>query len=213
MADYTSKYTGTQIDTAIGIAIALKDLRGIIKITADGPVAAVAGEDYPESSGSTVSVTGVLKGVADAGTGEITIQQAKAGMDYQTPLKAGVDYAIPSAVANKQNKINNIGLLKGTGEGIVTAAEAGTDYAIPAQAKVVSLSATNWTGEAAPFAQTITVEGMIAEAKIIVSPAPASFDAYGAAGVRCTEQGANSLTFSCDSAPESDLTVNILIVG
>lgn len=213
MADYTSKYTGTQIDTAIGIAIALKDLRGIIKITADGPVAAVAGVDYPESSGSTVSVTGVLKGVADAETGEITIQQAGAGVDYQTPLKAGVDYAIPSAVANKQNKINTTGLLKGTGEGIVTAAQAGIDYAIPAQAKVVSLSVTNWTGESAPFAQTITVEGMTAEAKIIVSPAPASLDAYGAVGVRCTEQGANSLTFSCDSAPESDLTVNILIVG
>ena len=186
MADYTSKYTGAQIDTAIGIAIALKDLRGIIKITADGPVAAVAGEDYPESSGSTVSVTGVLKGVANAETGEITIQQAKAGIDYQTPLKAGIDYATPTAVANKQNKIT---------------------------AKIVSLVIANWTGEAAPFAQTITVEGMTAEAKIIVSPAPASLDAYGAVGVRCTEQGANSLTFSCDSAPESDLTVNILIVG
>ena len=131
MADYISKYTGAQIDTAIGIAIALKDLRGIIKITADGPVAAIAGEDYPESSGSTVSVTGVLKGVADAGTGEITIQQAEAGIDYQTPLKAGVDYATPSAVANKQNKINTTGLLKGTGEGIVTAAEAGADYVTP----------------------------------------------------------------------------------
>ena len=132
MADYTSKYTGTQIDAAIDVALTLKNLRGIIKITADGPVAAVAGEDYPESSGSTVSVTGVLKGVADAETGEITIQQAGAGVDYQTPLKAGVDYAIPSAVANKQNKINDIGLLKGTGEGIVTAAEAGVDYVTPA---------------------------------------------------------------------------------
>ena len=89
---------------------------------------------------------------------------------------------------------------------------AGT-YAAPAEAKIVSLAIANWTGEAAPFAQTITVEGMTAEARIIVSPAPASLDAYGAVGVRCTEQGANSLTFSCDSAPESDLTVNILIVG
>lgn len=131
MADYTSKYTGTQIDAAIDVALALKNLRGIIKITADGPVAAVAGEDYPESSGSTVSVTGVLKGVADAETGEITIQQAGAGVDYQIPLKAGIDYAIPAAVANKQNKINDIGLLKGTGEGIVTAAKAEVDYVTP----------------------------------------------------------------------------------
>ena len=186
MADYTSKYTGAQIDTAIGIAIALKDLRGIIKITADGPVAAVAGEDYPESSGSTVSVTGVLKGVANAETGEITIQQAKAGIDYQTPLKAGIDYATPTAVANKQNKIT---------------------------AKIVSLAIANWTGEAAPFTQTITVEGMTAASNIIVAPAPTSLDAYGSAQVRCTAQAANSLTFACSKVPESNLTVNILIVG
>ena len=45
MADYTSKYYGAEIDSAVGTALALKDLRGIIKITANGPVAAVANED------------------------------------------------------------------------------------------------------------------------------------------------------------------------
>ena len=89
---------------------------------------------------------------------------------------------------------------------------AGT-YAAPAEAKAVSLAIANWTGEAAPFTQTITVEGMTAEAKIIVSPVPASLDAYGSAQVRCTEQAANSLTFACSKVPESNLTVNILIVG
>lgn len=89
---------------------------------------------------------------------------------------------------------------------------AGT-YAAPAKAKIVSLAIANWTGEAAPFTQTITVEGMTADAKIIVSPAPASLDAYGSAQVRCTAQAANSLTFVCHSAPEEDLNVNVLIVG
>lgn len=131
MADYTSKYTGTQIDTAIGIAIALKDLRGIIKITAAGPVAAVPGEDFPANSGSTVSVTGLLKGVRNAETNEIEIQQATAGTDYQIPLTAGADYATPTAVANKQNKITAQGLLKGLGDGSVAAAEAGVDYQAP----------------------------------------------------------------------------------
>lgn len=89
---------------------------------------------------------------------------------------------------------------------------AGT-YAAPAKAKIVSLAIANWTGEAATFAQTITVEGMTAESKIIVSPVPASLDAYGSAQVRCTAQAANGLTFACSSAPESDLAVNVLIVG
>lgn len=89
---------------------------------------------------------------------------------------------------------------------------AGT-YAAPAKAKIVSLAIANWTGEAAPFAQTITVEGMTAASNIIVAPAPASLEAYGSAQVRCTAQAANSLTFACSKVPESNLTVNILIVG
>lgn len=87
------------------------------------------------------------------------------------------------------------------------------NYAAPSQAKTVTLAMAAWDGAEAPFTQTVTVQGMTANANMIACPAPASLDAYGAAGVRCTEQGANSLTFSCDSASESDLTVNILIVG
>ena len=89
---------------------------------------------------------------------------------------------------------------------------AGT-YAAPAKAKIVSLAIANWTGEAAPFTQTITVQGVTAASNIIVAPAPASLDTYGSAQVRCTAQAANSLTFACSKVPESNLTVNILIVG
>ena len=222
MAEYTSRHTGLQIDDAIDSALNVKQVRGIVKMTDAGPVAAVPGEDFPTDSGSTVSVTGLLKGVRNAETNEIEIQQATAGTDYQTPLTAGADYATPSAVANKQNKITAQGLLKGLGDGSVAAAEAGVDYqapipagtyAAPAEAKIVSLAIANWTGEAAPFTQTITVQGVTAASNIIVAPAPASLDAYGAAQVRCTAQAANSLTFACSKVPESNLTVNILIVG
>ena len=222
MAEYTSRHTGLQIDEALDSALSVKQVRGIVKMTDAGPVAAVPGEDFPADSGSTVSVTGLLKGVLNAETNEIEIQQATAGTDYQTPLTAGADYATPSAVANKQNKITATGLLKGLGDGSVTVATPGEDYqlpipagtyAAPAEAKIVSLAIANWTGEAAPFTQTITVEGMTAASNIIVAPAPASLDAYGAAQVRCTAQAANSLTFACSKVPESSLTVNILIVG
>ena len=213
MAEYTSRHTGLQIDEALDSALNVKQVRGIVKMTDAGPVAAVPGEDFPESSGSTVSVTGLLKGVRNAETNEIEIQQATAGTDYQTPLTPGADYATPSAVANKQNKITATGLLKGLGDGSVTVATPGEDYQPLAVAKIVSLAIANWTGEAAPFTQTITVQGVTAASNIIVAPAPASLDAYGAAQVRCTEQAANSLTFACSKVPESNLTVNILIVG
>lgn len=113
------------------------------------------------------------------------------------------------------------GLLKGVG-GKVTQAAGGTDYqppipagtyAAPSQGKAAALSASAWAGAAAPFTQAVTVQGVTAASNIIVTPAPASLEAYGAAQVRCTEQAANSLTFTCEKVPETNLTVNILIVG
>lgn len=89
---------------------------------------------------------------------------------------------------------------------------AGT-YAAPAVAKIVSLAIADWVGAAAPFTQAVTVQGVKAASNIIVAPAPAHLEVYGSAQVRCTAQAANSLTFACSKVPESNLTVNILIVG
>lgn len=140
MAEYTSRHTGLQIDEALDSALNVKQVRGIVKMTDAGPVAAVPGEDFPEDSGSTVSVTGLLKGVRNTETNEIEIQQATAGTDYQTPLTAGADYATPSAVANKQNKITAQGLLKGLGDGSVTGATPGEDYQLPIPAGTYTTS-------------------------------------------------------------------------
>lgn len=86
-------------------------------------------------------------------------------------------------------------------------------YAAPSQAKTVTLAIADWDGAEAPFTQTVTVQGMTANANMIACPAPASLDAYGSAQVRCTAQAENSLTFVCHSVPEEALNVNVLIVG
>ena len=213
MAEYTSRHTGLQIDVAIESALNVKQVRGIVKMTDAGPVAAVPGEDFPEDSGSTVSVTGLLKGVRNAETNEIEIQQATAGTDYQTPLTAGADYATPSAVANKQNKITAQGLLKGLGDGSVTGATSGVDYASPALPRTVTLGVAAWTGAEAPFQQTVSVSGATETNVKVISPAPASVDEYASCGVKATTEGAGAITFACTIVPENDLTVNILIVG
>lgn len=87
------------------------------------------------------------------------------------------------------------------------------DYAAPSVAKSVTLAASGWTGAEAPFTQTVNVTDMTDNANAVVSPAPASLIDYGAAQVRCIAQGSGTLTFACETAPESDLTVNVLIVG
>ena len=213
MAEYTSRHTGLQIDEALDSALNVKQVRGIVKMTDAGPVAAVPGEDFPADSGSTVSVTGLLKGVLNAETGKIEIQQATAGTDYQTPLTAGADYATPSAVANKQNKITATGLLKGLGDGSVAVATPGTDYASPALPRTVTLGVAAWTGAEAPFQQTVSVEGATDTNVKVVSPAPASIDEYASCGVKATTEGVGTITFACTTVPDNALTVNVVILG
>ena len=60
--------------------------------------------------------------------------------------------------------------------------------------------------------QTINVTGVTASNIVVVSPAPASVDAYAEAGIICTAQGAGTLTFTCDTVPTAALTINIVIV-
>ena len=213
MAEYTSRHTGLQIDEALDSALNVKQVRGIVKMTDAGPVAAVPGEDFPVDSGSTVSVTGLLKGVRNAETNEIEIQQATAGTDYQTPLTAGADYATPSAVANKQNKITAQGLLKGLGDGSVAQATPGEDYASPALLRTVTLGVAAWTGAEAPFQQTVSVEGATATNIKVISPAPASIDEYASCGVKATAEGTDTITFACATVPKNALTVNVVILG
>lgn len=71
-----------------------------------------------------------------------------------------------------------------------------------------TLASANWSSGS----QTITVNGVTASNLVIVSPAPASVEAYGNARIYCAAQSANSLTFACPgTAPSTDLTVNIVI--
>ena len=68
---------------------------------------------------------------------------------------------------------------------------------------------TTWTSNQ----QTVTVSGVTSSNYVVVSPAPASYDDYCEAGIYCSAQGTNSLTFKCDTAPSSSLTVNVMIIG
>ena len=77
----------------------------------------------------------------------------------------------------------------------------------------VTLTTDGWRkGE-----QTVTVNGILADSSAqIVDVCPEnkpSADRWAAAGVWCTSQAANSLTFSCDSVPTEDINVNIRMQG
>lgn len=99
--------------------------------------------------------------------------------------------------------------------GVLTAAEARTALGVPRiWAAAATLTAAGWS-DAEPSTQTVTVEGMTADAHVIVSGDPEEAEAYAAwldAGAYCSAQGEGTLTFTASMKPETELSVNLLVV-
>lgn len=110
-------------------------------------------------------------------------------------------------LSGKQAAITASGVLKGTGSA-VQAATLGTDFG--ALAFTVTLAAASWSS----YAQTVSNANFLASGyAYMVSPASASFVAYGEAQIYADDVSTDgSMVFHCDSVPSSDLTVNVVRV-
>lgn len=153
-----------------------------------------------ETDGHKVLMLGIPKGRDGSGTGDMeksTYDTDNSGVVDNAERLEGHDASYFSQATHRHD-----GIYQPEGS-----------YAAPSQGKAAALSASAWVGATAPFTQAVTVQGVKAASNIIVAPAPAHLEVYGAAQVRCTAQAANSLTFTCEKVPETNLTVNILIVG
>lgn len=80
-----------------------------------------------------------------------------------------------------------------------------------ATTKTASLAVASWNTTNKTI--SVTVSGVTASNLVEVSPAPASWAVASAAGVYCSAQAANSLTFTCSSIPTAAITVNVVIWG
>ena len=60
--------------------------------------------------------------------------------------------------------------------------------------------------------QTVSVTGVTANNTVLVEPAPASFLLWRDCGVRCTAQGAGTLSFAAEDATGESLTAHVLIL-
>ena len=80
-----------------------------------------------------------------------------------------------------------------------------------ATSAAVTLTASGWSSSKT---QTVTVSGVLAdEAAQLITPTPAiaSQTAYYGAGIRCTGQAANSLNFTAETIPSTNLTVYVTV--
>ena len=73
----------------------------------------------------------------------------------------------------------------------------------------ITLAAADWSSNE----QTVTATWATASNIIIVSPDTSNMDDYASNKVYCSAQASNSLTFSCDTEPENDIVVNVLIMN
>lgn len=71
-----------------------------------------------------------------------------------------------------------------------------------------TLTVAGWSNKS----QTISVTGVTASNVVLVSPAPASASDYAAAGIICTAQASDSLTFTCETVPTSAIDLSIVIL-
>ena len=207
------------------------DVNGIVKSDGKGGFsAAAAGTDYAAAdhthdylplSGGTL--TGNLNGKYLTGTwlqttdvtdktGNIATIDAAGWIYYRTPAEVLSD--IGAAAASHSHAAGDItsGTLPiargGTGATTATAARSALGAQAAVEKKTGSLTVAGWSSKK----QTISVAGVTASNCVIVAPAPASQEAYVAAGVKCTTQASGKLTFTCQSVPTAALTVNVAIL-
>lgn len=149
--------------------------------------------------------------VAEDGTISVTpgLTQSEADERY---LQLNSDAMITGDVTFKYgadfdgSKITSVGTPVNGSDG---ANKAYVDSKAPTSV-TITLSASSWSSNT----QTVTVSGVVAsETAQLITPIPAnaSQSAYYEAWIMCTNQGANSLTFTCQTVPTSNLTVYVVI--
>ena len=72
----------------------------------------------------------------------------------------------------------------------------------------VTLTVAGWSANS----QTVVASGVTASSLLVVSPIPAHQVAYVAAGIICTTQGTDTLTFTCSTTPTAALDVQVVIL-
>lgn len=149
--------------------------------------------------------------VAEDGTISVTpgLTQSEADERY---LQLNSDAMITGDVTFKYgadfdgSKITSVGTPVNGSDG---ANKAYVDSKAPTSV-TITLSSSSWSSNA----QTVTVSGVVAsETAQLITPTPAiaSQSAYYEAGIMCTGQAANRLTFTCQTVPTSNLTVHVVI--
>ena len=149
--------------------------------------------------------TGVQNAISSAGTAQDTANGCfnAYGMTASEEL---VSFSMTTA--GGETKGQGIPKASSTQAGTITASEY-AEFSSKQKAIVgatVTLSASGWSSNK----QTVEASNVTADNIVWVSPSPASFDAYGTAGIRATAQGDGTITFTATKVPTEDIFVEVV---
>ena len=209
--------------------LTLTDAGKLLNVNAAGPVTLT----IPINSAAPFPV-GTEMEVFQAGPGAVTV----AGAEEVSVLSADGDLSVPAqyarlrlkkmavntwAVENERTGRSTLAdgaVLSGKlADGAVTTeklADRAVTYGKTAgvqqqhTAVTASLPAEGWSKE---NTITVTANGVTEDNTVLVAPAPDSYKAYAEAGIYCSGQGDNSLSFTAEDKPNQELTVNVMILN
>lgn len=87
------------------------------------------------------------------------------------------------------------------------------DGAVKSVGSTVLLNAGSWVQSGESYVQTVAVGGATVDGNIVTSPAANAWGVSQENNVRCTAQGAGTLTFTADSIPTVSMYFNVILLG
>lgn len=190
-AEYYAGQAGTAAAAALQDAQNAENSAGAASDSADAAAASALAAS--QDAGSALDSKDAAESAADRAEQAAADAEAIAGGDF-----------IPSS---QKGVANGVATLDSNGKLVMAQLPDDTE-AVP-----VTLTAAGWSS-AAPYTQTVNANGVLADEDaqmIIPVPEDDSSDAYYSAGVRCTAQAANSLTFICDAKPDDDIALYAIV--
>lgn|GEM_PF-1968314 len=224
-ADIGITVEGLAGETVSDIIAELKGITDDIDAAVDALVAAV----LPEGDGNTFlandgtwklpAVGASANGLKPGGeAGDVYVKKSDTVYDgeWKSPEELGFgDMATSVYDTDQDGNVDEADYAEAAGNTELFRGNPITAIAAAPKLRTATLGVALWTGAEAPFSQAITVEGVVADVNaqaIWPIPQPGYTSAWGAAGIECTAQAANTLTFTCESAPENDIPIFIVIM-